>query len=97
MGVLDLVRGRDTSQLNAAAHGPDPADVTVDEKTPAPPQDVPVPVSDSSDTLSVEAQNEKEVQAHPDQVTAGAEAGVQKAEASAMVWNKKAVFAVYAW
>lgn len=95
MGVLDLIRGRDTSQLNAAAHGPHAVEVTLDEKTPSQPQDV--PVNDSSDTISIEAQNEKEVEAHPDQITAGAEAGVQKAEASAIVWSKNAVYGVYAW
>ncbi|KKK14577.1 hypothetical protein P175DRAFT_0467839 [Aspergillus ochraceoroseus IBT 24754] len=47
--------------------------------------------------LSLFARNEKEVQEHPDQVTADAHVGVQKAEASAMVWSKKAVYATYAW
>ncbi|KAK3112716.1 Siderochrome iron transporter 2 [Teratosphaeriaceae sp. CCFEE 6253] len=49
-----------------------------------------------SDTLSLEAQNEKEVQAHPNQVTRSAELGVQKAEAAALVWGKKTVWATYA-
>lgn len=49
-----------------------------------------------SDTLSLEARNEKEVQQHPDQVTQQAEIGVQKAEAAALVWGKKTVWATYA-
>jgi len=49
-----------------------------------------------SDTLSLEARNEKEVQTHPDQVTQSAELGVQKAEAAALVWGKKTVWATYA-
>ncbi|KAK4949112.1 Siderochrome iron transporter 2 [Elasticomyces elasticus] len=50
-----------------------------------------------SDTLSLEARNEKEVQLHPDQVTQQADLGVQKAEAAALVWDKKTVWATYAW
>jgi len=50
-----------------------------------------------SDTLSLEAQNEKEVQAHPDQITRNADQGVQKAEAAALVWSKKTVLATYGW
>ena len=50
-----------------------------------------------SDTLSLEARNEKEIELHPDQVTRGAELGVQKAEAAALVWSRKAVLATYAW
>ena len=50
-----------------------------------------------SDSLSLEARNEKEVQQRPDQVTAGAQIGQQKAEAAALVWSKKAVYATYAW
>nr|XP_003188889.1 siderochrome-iron transporter [Aspergillus niger CBS 513.88] len=47
--------------------------------------------------LSLEAQNEKEVETHPDEVTKDAQLGVQKAEAAALVWSKQAVYATYAW
>lgn len=96
MGVLDRVRGRDTSQLNAASLRPDPApaDAPADEKTPGQAAEYD---SGDSDTLSLEARNEKEIEKHPDQVTATAEIGVQKAEAAALVWPKGAVYAVYAW
>ncbi|PYH96888.1 siderochrome-iron transporter [Aspergillus ellipticus CBS 707.79] len=52
-----------------------------------------------SDTsrLSLEAQNEKELETHPDEITKDAQLGVQKAEAAALVWSKKAVYATYAW
>ena len=54
--------------------------------------------SDSNaDSLSLEERNEKEVQAHGDQVTADAPEGLQKAEAAALVWSKKTVYSVYAW
>jgi hypothetical protein len=94
MGVINRIRGRDTSQLNAAAINPGPVDVAVDEKVASQPQDVP---TSDTETLSIEARAAKEVEAHPDQITADASAGVQKAEAAAMVWSKKAVYAVYAW
>lgn len=51
----------------------------------------------SSDTISLEARNEREVQQHPDTVTAGAQLGVQKAEAAALVWGKPALLFIYAW
>ena len=53
--------------------------------------------SSDQSRLSLEAQNEKEIEAHPDQVTKDAQLGVQKAEAAALVWSKKAVYATYAW
>lgn len=93
MGVLDNIRGRDTSQLSAAVHRSEPADVP-DEKSPGQAQDI---SSSDSDTLSLEARNEKEIRLHPDQITANAELGVQKAEAVTLVWGKKTVYAVYAW
>jgi len=51
----------------------------------------------TSDTLSLEARNEREVQQHPEQVTADAHAGIQKAEAAALVWGKPALVFIYAW
>lgn len=60
--------------------------------------DIEQPPSDSdSSRLSLEAQDEKEIQAHPDQITANAALGVQKAEAAALVWPKWAVYATYGW
>lgn len=52
---------------------------------------------DDSDTLSLEARNEKEVETNPDHVTANAQMGQQKAEAAALVWPKSAVYATYGW
>jgi hypothetical protein len=51
----------------------------------------------TSDTLSLEARNEREIEQHPDQVTADAHIGVQKAEAAALVWGKPALIFIYAW
>lgn len=51
-----------------------------------------------SDTMSLEARNEKEVQENPDTVTATAQEGQKKAEAAALVWgSKKVAFMLYAW
>lgn len=94
MGVLDNIRGRDTSQLNAAVHRSEPGEVAVDEKSPDQAQDT---SASDSDTLSLEARNEKEIRLHPDQITANAEIGIQKAEAVTLIWGKKTVYAVYAW
>lgn len=58
-----------------------------------------VPESDTNSTsrVSLEELNEKEVQANPDQVTADAALGVQKAEAAALVWPRWALYATYGW
>lgn len=91
--VLDNVRNRDTSHVGAAVLSePDPALDATDEKTPTHDH-----ASSDSDNASLEARNEKEVLQNPDKVTSYAEAGVQKAEATALVWGKKAVYATYAW
>lgn len=89
--VFDLLRSRKTSHI--ATHDLSGADFRDDSKAL---NDYDASGSDS-DTLSLEARNEKEVQQHPDRVTAGAQAGIQKAEAAALVWSKKAIFATYAW
>ncbi|KAF3769046.1 siderophore iron transporter [Cryphonectria parasitica EP155] len=47
--------------------------------------------------VSLEQLDEKEIQAHPDQVTGEAAIGVQKAEAAAIVWPKWAVYCTYGW
>ncbi|KAH8703086.1 putative siderochrome-iron transporter [Talaromyces proteolyticus] len=89
--VLDNVHNRDTSQVGATVL---PTDGIPDEKAPPSAEDA---AANDSDNLSLEARNEKEVLQNPDKVTSYAEAGVQKAEASALVWGKKAVYATYAW
>lgn len=50
----------------------------------------------TSDNISLEARNEREIQQHPDRVTPDAHIGVQKVEAAALVWGKPALF-TYAW
>lgn len=49
------------------------------------------------DTQSLEERNERELLEHPDEVTQEAQVGVQKAEATALVWSKTALYATYAW
>ncbi|KAJ5642943.1 uncharacterized protein N7484_005450 [Penicillium longicatenatum] len=51
----------------------------------------------NSDTQSLEERNERQVQDHPDEITHDAQIGVQKAEATALVWSRTALYAVYAW
>ncbi|KUI67014.1 Siderophore iron transporter mirB [Cytospora mali] len=60
-------------------------------------RDVEQPISDSASSISLERLNEKEIQAHPDQITTDAALGVQKAEAAALVWPKWAVYCTYGW
>ena len=86
MGVMDMIRGRNDTHIAHNAFESAPAEKETD-----------VNVASDSDTLSLEARNEKEAELHPDQVTKNAQAGVQKAEATAIVWSKKAVIATYAW
>lgn len=53
--------------------------------------------SDSAETSSLEAQNEKEIQQHPNEVTSDAHLGVKKVEAAALVWGKPALIFTYGW
>lgn len=55
------------------------------------------PEGHDSPRISLEAINEKEVRTNPNQVTANAAPGVQKAEAAALVWPKWAVYCTYGW
>ncbi|KKY13218.1 putative siderochrome-iron [Diplodia seriata] len=93
MGILDNVRGRKDAVVAEAAVQPaqpppyEPkADYTVEH-----------PSDTNSDTLSLEARNEREVEKHPDEVTKNVDQGVQKVEAAALVWTKKTVYCIYAW
>lgn len=86
MGILDLVRGRDnTAAIDVVA--------TEDHET----KENEKSGSDSNDRSSLEARAEREIELHPDQVTEGADLGVQKAEAAALVWSKTALICIYAW
>jgi hypothetical protein len=49
------------------------------------------------DTQSLEERNEREILEHPDEITQKAQVGVQKAEATALVWSRPALYATYAW
>lgn len=91
MGFLQhLNRGNKSAQVATSIatspepHGDKEADIAYTSGT-------------DSDTLSLEARNEKEVQLHPDQITANAQPGVAKAEATALVWPAWALYATYGW
>lgn len=90
MGVLDLVRGRNNT--NVASGVVVTEDQQHREKSP-----LQNPDSDSNDRSSLEARAEREIELNPGQVTEGADLGVQKAEAAALVWSKKALIGIYAW
>ncbi|RAL08046.1 MFS general substrate transporter [Aspergillus homomorphus CBS 101889] len=58
----------------------------------------PVDDRDSQDTPPENlARAEKEAEQHPEEVTKEAPIGVQKAEAAALVWTKKAIAITYGW
>jgi hypothetical protein len=88
MGVLDMIRGRND---NSIAQPGEQTDVKHESDANA------YQSGSDSDNLSLEAIDEKEIQAHPNEITRNAQIGVQKAEATALVWSKPAVFATYAW
>lgn len=96
MGVFDVIRGRQDSQIV------EDLAVTEDRQEPKNDTDLETPPASSEDSdegrrLSLEAANEKSIEKHPDEITRNAYAGVQKAEAAALVWSKKAVILTYAW
>lgn len=94
MGVLDLVRGR-----NNASMAPDLVATEDQEPNKSPPEkeNPETPGSDSNNRSSLEERAEREIELHPNQVTEGVDSGVQKAEAAALVWSKKALICIYSW
>lgn len=89
MAILDKLE-KFTSRDRAAESNP------TESKGPQTPEEHIVQDGESSD-LSLFARNEKEVEQNPDQITQNAHLGVQKAEATTLVWPKQAVYASYAW
>lgn len=90
MGVTDKIRSRRNEDVQPAV----PAPETLGEKDAPVVQDSDLTPQSSDDNLARAA---KERELHPDEITEGANAGVQKAEAVALVWPKKVVWAIYAW
>lgn len=90
MGILHTLRNRRDGVIAPSVTD----DAAFEERETKESQDF---TESDSDTLSLEARNEKEVQLHPNQVTQNADVGVQKAEAAALVWGKKAVWLTYGW
>ncbi|CAK7565142.1 MAG: hypothetical protein SEPTF4163_003051 [Sporothrix epigloea] len=50
-----------------------------------------------SPRLSLDELNEREIAENPTSTTQDAQAGVQKAEAAALVWSKSALYGIFAW
>lgn len=84
MSVLNLVRGRNNTSVA-------PDLMATEDESPKPSG------SDSKGRSSLEARTEREIELHPAQVTEGADSGLQKAEAAALVWSKTALVGIYAW
>ncbi|KAK8197548.1 major facilitator superfamily domain-containing protein [Phyllosticta capitalensis] len=104
MGVLDQIRGRGDSRHVAAIASPDEpqpaspeAGVVQQEPKALDVETTPRTDTSGSERASLEARNEKEIELHPDEVTADAYMGVQKAEAAALVWGRKTIYALYLW
>ncbi|KAL1296500.1 hypothetical protein AAFC00_000012 [Neodothiora populina] len=92
MGFLDNLKIRGKTQPVV-----EPAFTTEESFGQKHETDVDVGTDSNSSRLSLDERNEKEIQAHPDQVTEDAQVGLKKTEAAALVWSKKAVYATYAW
>ncbi|KAJ5668237.1 Major facilitator coppper-regulated transporter crmC [Penicillium maclennaniae] len=60
-------------------------------------QTVTLEAQGNADGQSLEQRDVREVLEHPDEVTHHAQAGIQKAEAVALVWSRKALYGTYAW
>lgn len=101
MGFLHRHKPPQRSETFQRAEGDAAADASATEKTgsgsPEVKNDIEQPSESESSRISLEQLDEQEINAHPDQITAGAALGVQKAEAAALVWPKWAVYCTYAW
>jgi hypothetical protein len=74
-----------------AFHNPDKAENAVGIHT------VTLEAQANAEDQSLEQTDEREVLEHPDEITHHAQAGIQKAEATALVWSRKALYGIYAW
>ncbi|KAM0421199.1 hypothetical protein ACHAPT_011091 [Fusarium lateritium] len=92
MGVLDRLPGRSRPDETTQT-----ATETTTQTTDLPKGGGVLGSGTSSDSLSLDEKNEKEVIENGGHVTANAQIGVQKAEAAALVWSKKTVLITYAW
>jgi hypothetical protein len=87
MGIINLTRGRKDNVIVEdlrPSQENEKIDINVEQNT----------IDEGLNNLD---RAEKEIREHPDVVSANAADGVRKAEAVALVWSKKAVFATYAW
>lgn len=91
MGVIDTIAGRNDNGRMSKPFVPD--DATKQEPISNEIQTSPT----DSDNISLEQLDEREVQLNPDQINTKAEAGLQKAEAAALVYGPNTVLAIYAW
>lgn len=91
MGVFDKFTGRKADGAAGVVTGTETAERKDQEAGTY------MTESDSDSSLDLADRNEKDILAHPDEITLGALPGVQKAEAAALVWSQKAVYCLYAW
>ncbi|KAJ5287905.1 siderochrome-iron transporter [Penicillium angulare] len=90
MGAIDAVFGRNengrmSKPFVPSAEGTEKQEPSTDVTPNTPPGED-----------SLEWRDEKEIQENPDQVNTSVQLGVQKAEAAALVWDKKALYMIYA-
>ncbi|KAJ5156379.1 siderochrome-iron transporter [Penicillium capsulatum] len=93
MGALDTIRGRFDHGRGSQPFVPPEFDAqhASKENPSTTPAEVP------SDSSSLEMADEKEIQNNPNQINEQAQAGVQKAEAAALVYTKKVIIGIILW
>ncbi|KAJ5092965.1 hypothetical protein N7456_008826 [Penicillium angulare] len=89
MGAIDAVFGRNENGRMSKPFFPSAGGTEKQE----PSTDVTPNTPPGEDSL--EWRDEKEIQENPDQVNTSVHLGVQKAEAAALVWDKKALYMIY--
>lgn len=82
MGAVDRLRGRKTNDI-------------VDDLQPV--EDVNPENCQTKEATDNVGEKEATTQERPEEVSREAPIGVQKAEAAALVWSKKAIYGTYAW
>lgn len=61
------------------------------------PREEPTPDISDGEVPALEMRDEKEAVERPDEINLNAKAGLQKAEAAALIWQKKTVICLLAW
>ncbi|KAK1147946.1 hypothetical protein N8T08_000462 [Aspergillus melleus] len=91
MGVSDLIRGRNNTQLALSVAGSKLPGLNYEVRVSSPNN-----AGSQNSMVTLNDRHEPQSDSHRKEVTQGARLGIQKAEAAALAWSKKTAYGTYA-